>query len=144
MSATRRTAVSIALCALLGAIAVLGYQRCRASGDEDASGATSSAGGSGSGGYTRSAGGMASAPASVSGRVLRRSDRAPIAGAIVALARADFTKELVPDERPTLIATSAADGTWRSDAVAPGTYTVAATAQGFVPGTRERLVVGAG
>src|SRR5215470_17642432 len=119
----RRNVVGIAVCAALVLAAVLAYQHCRTEEDpsETASGASAAGGGNASRARGRS--GMPSAPAAVSGRVLRKSDRAPVAGAIVALARADFTKELVPDERPTITVTSAADGTWHSDAVAPGTYT---------------------
>lgn len=85
-----------------------------------------------------------SKPASVSGRVTRVADGAAIPGAVIAVARADLGRELVPTEHPTLLATSDATGAWTLPAVPPGDYTIGVSAVGFVPAERDKLAIASG
>jgi protocatechuate 3,4-dioxygenase beta subunit len=83
------------------------------------------------------------APATLSGTITSKAGGAPIAGAIVSIAKAELTSMMIPGQSPTLVATSSPAGTW-TIAIPPGTYIVAATARGFFPGQTPRIVVIAG
>jgi hypothetical protein len=82
----------------------------------------------------------AEAPASVSGRVTRAGDGAPLAGAIVTISRP--SSGVI--DTPAIVATTDTDGRWAATDVAPGMYGVSATARGFVPATRENVAVSLG
>ncbi|MEO8703042.1 MAG: carboxypeptidase regulatory-like domain-containing protein, partial [Kofleriaceae bacterium] len=84
--------------------------------------------------------------ASIAGRVTRASDGAGIPNAVVAIARVqvDFMGNDDGDEAPSMIATTDANGAWSVQAIPPATYVVSATATGFLPNSRDRLVVPAG
>ena len=85
----------------------------------------------------------AAVPASISGRVTQRTGGAGIAGARVSLARAELGASMFDGgDTPTIHVTTDAQGAWTANAVAPGAYVIAATAKGFVPATRDKLVVG--
>jgi len=83
-------------------------------------------------------------PASLAGRVTRTSDGSGIAGATVSLAPAELMAMFIKSNAPTLVAVTDASGAWNVPRVPPGAYVVAATAPGFLPSSREKLVVGAG
>jgi protocatechuate 3,4-dioxygenase beta subunit len=84
-------------------------------------------------------------PAKLSGRVIRKADGSPVAGATVSIATGDLVpKFLMAKESPTLVATTDANGAWKVDRVTPGAYRIAATAKGLLPGELPKLVVGAG
>ncbi len=140
----RRNLVGIAVVAALAVLVIVGWKRCGGSDDDTAASAASgsASGGAGAGGVRRS--GPAGTPASIAGHVYRKADHAGVGGAVVALARADFGAMIAPDESPTIVAISGADGSWRVDAIAPGNYTVAATAANLLPASREKLLIGAG
>lgn len=80
-------------------------------------------------------------PASLSGRVTKRADGTAIAGAVVSIARAELVSQLLSANEPPLVAITDAQGTWTLTPVLPGTYFVAASAVGFLPSSRAKLVV---
>ncbi|HEU0032482.1 MAG TPA: carboxypeptidase regulatory-like domain-containing protein [Kofleriaceae bacterium] len=115
--------------------------------DDDARAGAAGRSGSASqlaGGRSRDGKRTPSAPASLSGRVTRKSDGAPIAGANVSLARAELGAMFMPADEPTKLVTTDASGAWSVPALPPGTYTVAATAIGFLPGSQDKVVAQAG
>ncbi|MBV8761990.1 MAG: carboxypeptidase regulatory-like domain-containing protein, partial [Deltaproteobacteria bacterium] len=83
------------------------------------------------------------APATLSGRVTRKPDGAPVANATVSIARAELGAEFLPSQAPTLVTQTDASGQWRQP-IAPGTYILAATAPGLLPEALPKLVVGEG
>jgi hypothetical protein len=84
------------------------------------------------------------APASVAGRVTRKTDGAGVAGAVVALARAELGAMFLPNDTPTIVVITDAQGAWTVPQIAQGTYTIAATANGFLPGTIAKFPIAAG
>lgn len=105
---------------------------------------SSSAGTGGSSGSAAARSGPV-VPASVSGRVTRRADGVGIAGARVALARAELGASIFDGaSTPTIQTVTDAQGAWTASDVPPGAYVVAAVAKGFIPGTRDKLLVGSG
>jgi len=82
-------------------------------------------------------------PATLSGTITNKAGGTPIAGATVSIARASLGAMLLPSQSPTLVVVASPSGTWTSP-VPPGTYIVAATAPGFLPGQTDRIVVGSG
>jgi Carboxypeptidase regulatory-like domain/PDZ domain len=74
---------------------------------------------------------------SVSGRVTRRSDGGPIAGAVVSIGK-PWTGAA---EVPAVLATTDGDGRWELPELAPGTYVLAATARGFVPAIHNQFEI---
>lgn len=83
-------------------------------------------------------------PASLSGRVLKKSDGTGIPGAIVSITRAELINQILSNAEDSLVVVTDAQGAWKLAPVLPGTYFVAATANGFLPGTRAKLVVDSG
>lgn len=84
-------------------------------------------------------------PAKLSGRVIRKADGSPVAGATVSIATGDLVpKFLMAKESPTLVTTTDANGAWKVERVTPGPYRIAATAKGLLPGELPKLVVGPG
>lgn len=118
-----------------------GGSRSTASGG--AAGSTSGGGGSTRAGAKQRKTGPVT-PASMAGRVTRASDGAGIAGAMVAVAPSELMAMFISNDAPTLVATTDASGAWKLPRVPPGAYVVAATAAGFLPGSRPKLTVGAG
>ena len=53
------------------------------------------------------------APATLSGKVTRKADGGAIAGATVAIARAELGAEILPSQAPTLVVITSAAGTWK-------------------------------
>ncbi|HEX5063383.1 MAG TPA: carboxypeptidase-like regulatory domain-containing protein, partial [Kofleriaceae bacterium] len=83
-------------------------------------------------------------PATVSGRVTRKSDGAGVAGAVVSLAGAEFGAEFSTVKKPTLVAITDDKGAWTAKDVPPGDYIIAATAKGLLPSARDKLTVASG
>ena len=81
-------------------------------------------------------------PASLAGRVTRASDGAGVPGAVVSIAPAGLMAMFIKSSAPTLTAITDANGTWKAPRVMPGAYVIAATAKGFLPGTREKVTIG--
>ena len=82
-------------------------------------------------------------PGSLAGRVTRTRDGRGIAGAHVAIAKAELGASMFGDaEDPTLYAVTDANGAWKAPLVPPGTYVVTANARGFLPGSTDRLSIG--
>jgi protocatechuate 3,4-dioxygenase beta subunit/membrane-associated protease RseP (regulator of RpoE activity) len=85
------------------------------------------------------------APATLSGRVTRKADGSPIAGAVVAIERIESqlsfgrSSEAAPE-----VVTTDASGMWTASKVPPGDYVIAATARGFLPGSLPKLAIAAG
>ncbi len=84
------------------------------------------------------------APASLAGRVTRKSDGSPLAGATVAVMTAGLGPMMRDRNVLPTIATTDATGAWTLSQVAPGAYVVTATASGFLPAARERFALAAG
>jgi protocatechuate 3,4-dioxygenase beta subunit len=82
-------------------------------------------------------------PASIAGRVTRKADGAPIAGAVVSITSANLMS-VIKSDTPPIVAVTDASGSFVAPKVAPGTYVVAATAIGYLPGTAPRLWLDAG
>lgn len=85
-----------------------------------------------------------SVPASIAGRVTRKSDGGGIAGAYVSVARAELGALFLPSETPTIVVLTDATGAWRVPQIAPGSYTIGATALGMLPGSIEKLAIASG
>jgi len=134
-----RWKVGIALCvvALLAAWWLRGHHHGSAASSTTASGSAATS----SDGHAHRRGPQA--PATLSGKVTRKADGGAITGATVAIARAELGAEILPSQAPTLVVTTSAAGTWSSPVV-PGTYIVAATSPGLLPGSLPKLVVGEG
>ena len=141
----RRSRIVVAVVVVLALVLVLWKLRSSdpSAPDSESSG-DSAASSNGSTGARRTGSLTPAAPASVSGRVTRKADGAPIAGAIVSISRAEMGAMFAPDDQPTAVATTDASGAWTISPVAPGAYEVAATATGFVPGVRDKLAIAAG
>ena len=147
-SVKRRTQLAILVLVVL--VALVAWWKLR--GGEGGTEPGSTAGGGGSSGSAVVHGGSSSAgrsaaaiPASVSGRVIQRAGGAGIPGARVSLARAELGASIFDSgDAPTIQVVTDAQGAWTANAVAPGAYVVAAVAKGFVPGIRDKLVVGSG
>ena len=82
-------------------------------------------------------------PASIAGRVTNKRDGSGIAGAVVAVGRADLGG-MIGMSGPPLVAISDATGAWSVPALPPAQYVVSATANGFFPGTSPRLTLMSG
>ena len=82
-------------------------------------------------------------PASVSGRVTRKSDGAGVPNAVVALSSSDMISQMV-SEAPPVVVVADATGAWTASKVAPGSYFVAATANGYLPAQVPKLWLAAG
>src|SRR5262245_18684317 len=104
---------------------------------EQAESATDHAATATGGAMHASARGVQAAPASLSGRVVRKSDKAGIEGAVVSLTHADLIAELAT-QSPTVVVASDATGAWTAK-VPPGAYVVGATAPGLLPGKLPKL-----
>ncbi|MBA3463344.1 MAG: carboxypeptidase regulatory-like domain-containing protein [Deltaproteobacteria bacterium] len=83
-------------------------------------------------------------PASIAGRVTRKSDGAGVEGAIVALGRAEFDTMFGEKDSDALTTTTDAQGAWKIEKVPPARYSVAATAKALVPASVEKLVLAEG
>ena len=84
------------------------------------------------------------APASLAGRVTKKADGSPLAGATLAISATGFGKIMQEHDEPPTIVTSNAAGAWNVPQLPPGTYTVTATARGFLPATHARFALAAG
>ena len=84
------------------------------------------------------------APASLAGRVIRKADGGGVAGAYVSVARAELGALFLPDETPSIVVVTDATGAWSVPQIAPGTYTLGATASGLLPGSIGKLAVASG
>ncbi|HEY3806446.1 MAG TPA: carboxypeptidase regulatory-like domain-containing protein [Kofleriaceae bacterium] len=82
-------------------------------------------------------------PASLSGRVTRKTDGSGIAGAVVSLGRADLGG-MIGMGGPTPIAVTDPTGAWTLAAVPPAMYVVSATANGFMPASAPRVTLASG
>ena len=94
----------------------------------------------------RLAGDIDASPATVSGRVTEVDGRG-IGGAIVSVAKRNLNRHERnrPGASPEpIVAVTKADGRWRIGELAPGRYTVAASAADHLPGIIDPLVVNAG
>ncbi len=109
------------------------------SGETDPSSTDRSANG-GHGGHHRGL----QAPASLSGRVTRAAGGTGVAGATVAIASTDLAPMMNGGDRPPILATTDASGAWSVPQIAPGTYQVAATADGLLPAHRRVTVIANG
>ena len=83
-------------------------------------------------------------PASVGGKVTRSADGAAVAGAVVALARAELGEDFGTVGAPTIVATTDDSGAWRAPQVPPGDYVVTAAARGLLPSAGERMTLQSG
>jgi hypothetical protein len=128
--------------AIVGVVAVVLVLVWWLRGHRHAGGSTASGTGSAStSGHDSAAHRGPLAPAKLSGKVTRKPDGAPVAGATVSIARAEIGAEFLPSQAPTLIAQTDASGQW-TQTIAPGTYLLAATAPGLLPAALPKLVVG--
>src|SRR5439155_13933644 len=84
------------------------------------------------------------APASLTGRVTRKSDGGALAGATVAVSLTGMGPLAKGHATPPAIVVTDASGAWTLPQLAPGTYVASATASGFLPGTHDRFVIAAG
>lgn len=85
-----------------------------------------------------------SKPASVAGRVTRKSDGVGVARAVVSLARAELGADLGSVRVPAIVVESDDTGAWKAPVVPPGDYVIAATAKGLLPSAREKLTIASG
>jgi protocatechuate 3,4-dioxygenase beta subunit len=83
-------------------------------------------------------------PASLSGRVVDKKDQRGIAGAVVSISRAELISQILQTNEASLVITTDAQGAFTLSPVLPGTYFLAASANGYVPGVRARLIVDSG
>ena len=84
------------------------------------------------------------APASLAGRVIRKADGGGVAGAYVSVARAELGALFLPDETPSIVVRTDATGAWSVPQIAPGMYTLGATAPGLLPGSIDKLAIASG
>ena len=85
------------------------------------------------------------APASLAGKVARKSDGAAVTGAIVAIARVDLAAGLGSrGDAPPIVVTTDASGAWLAPKVPPADYIVTASAPGFLPARHARVHVAPG
>ncbi|CAN5913211.1 hypothetical protein BH11MYX3_BH11MYX3_16950 [soil metagenome] len=106
--------------------------------------AGSAAVGTASGGARASGHRAPAAPASVAGRVTRRSDGSGVAGAIVSLGTSDLGNMFGSRDESTVTATTDAQGAWSIASIAPGRYAIAATSKGLVPASLDSLAIAEG
>ena len=137
--------IAVAVVLVLLALGAVWRLRGRGGGDDGSTATGSAAHGSAAGGAARANGPRAPAsPASLAGRVTRRSDGAGVAGAIVSLGRAELDTMFGAKDEPTITITTDAQGGWSAAKVPPGRYTIAATARGYVPASLDKLVLAEG
>lgn len=95
----------------------------------------------------REAGAVDMTPAVIGGKVTRASNGAPIAGAVVLLNRKSLdqgaSSEPGQPNEPMSVVTDEA-GQWRMPSVAPGQYTLSASAEGFLPKGNDAVKLLAG
>ena len=141
----RNQLVALGVLVLLIALALVWKLRGKSAGDGANDLAGSAAHGGTAGGASQAKGARApAAPAKLSGKVTRKADGSGVAGAIVSLARSELDTMFGSSQEPTLTLTTTAQGTWTAPAVAPGRYTVAATATGLLPATLDKVLVAEG
>lgn len=143
----------VAVVAVIAALVVAIAYRCHGGSDgaDTASGGSAGAasGGALAGGARTGRGGrgaLDAQPASVTGRVTRAADGAPVAGAVVSLAPSEVTFDdaSTAADAPTLVAISDASGAYTIRDVRAGSYALAATARGFRPASRPHVAVAPG
>jgi protocatechuate 3,4-dioxygenase beta subunit len=88
----------------------------------------------------REAGAVDMTPATIGGKVTRASDGKPIPGAVVLLNRKSLDQGASdtpgqPNEPMSVVTDDA--GEWRMPSIAPGRYTLSASAEGFLPGAND-------
>jgi uncharacterized GH25 family protein len=83
-------------------------------------------------------------PATVSGKVTRKADGSPVAGAVVSLAWAEIGADFSGPKRPTIVATTDDKGAWVAKEVPPGDYMTAATGKGLLPSSRDKVAIASG
>lgn len=76
----------------------------------------------------------------LSGRITRTGNDAAIAGAVVAVAPRQPVG-YISDNGAAITVVSDADGRWTAQVRMPGTYELAATAKGYIPGSRSQIRV---
>ncbi len=138
----RKVVAGLVLVGIL--VALVLFKACATSHGSSATPSVPTASHAGASTTGRTGGAAPRTPASLAGRVTRASDGAGIAGAIVSVAPAELMAMFVTAESPTILAITDATGGWKAPRVMPGAYVVAATAAGFLPGTRAKLTVGSG
>ncbi len=145
----RRTQLAIVVVVVVLA-ALVAWRTLRRGSEPDTATVGSARGGSG-GAIASTTGGSTGAPptpaipASVSGRVTQSASGAGIPGARVALSRAELGASIFEGATtPTIQVVTDAQGAWTATKVPPGIYVVAAVAKGFIPGIREKVLVGSG
>jgi uncharacterized GH25 family protein len=136
-----RRAIAVGIGCLVLAIVLVAWKACGTS-SKKTSAAQSGSGAHGSSFVSsRLNKGGPVEPASISGRVTRAQDGAPVAGATVSLAPAELMAMFIKSDMPTLVATTDANGNWKAARVMPGAYVIAATASGYLPGAHEKITV---
>ncbi len=83
-------------------------------------------------------------PGSIGGTVVRKSDGAPVAGAVIALASAHSELRAPALDDETVVVTSDAKGAWTARPLLAGTYAVSATAPGYTSATASGIALAAG
>ncbi len=94
----------------------------------------------------RASGAVDSSPATVSGRVVDRAGSG-IGGAMISIAKRNLSRHerSAPGATPEpIVATTRADGRFTVADLAPGRYTLAAAARGFLPGIIDPLMIAPG
>ncbi len=143
----RRTLVGVGIVvALLGLVV---WWRLAGRGDDARTGSETASGSAGSavarGGSSAAAKRGPVVLASASGRITQSAGGAGIAGARVSLARAELGADFLDaGSAATIQAVTDAQGAWTASNVTPGVYVLAAVAKGFLPGTRDKLLVASG
>jgi len=144
-----RKRVVVAVAVIVIAIAALvSVRSCRHSSSTATTSSTATSGSAASGGDAisrpkRARTGPVQA-ATLSGRVTKASDGSGIPGAVVSVVRAELLSQFLAMGEAPLVAVTDARGAWSLTPVLPGTYFVAASALGFLPSTRAKLVVDSG
>jgi len=143
-----RVAVAIGVVVLIIA-ALIGWRAC--GGDSKHGTSSAASNGTGAGGSNGAEGTKVAKaprgpvkPASLSGRVVKKSDGTGIPGAVVSLARAALIQQILPTGEAALVVVTDAQGAWTISPVLPGSFFVAASAPGFLPGVKEKLLVASG
>ena len=140
-----RRGLGLGIAVLVVLVAVFAWRSCRRSSDAPGAGDSSGSATTGSGAEHAARRDLAPPkPATLSGRVTRASDGAAVPGAVVSITPAELMAMIVKSDAPTLVAVTDASGAWKIDHVNPGALAVAATASGYLPGKRTKLVVAAG
>jgi protocatechuate 3,4-dioxygenase beta subunit len=141
-----RVAVAVGVVVLLVA-ALISWRTCGSGkhGSSSTSASSTASGASGSGVRPRASKPRGPVkPATLAGRVLKKSDGTGIPGAVVSITRAELINQLISSAEHSLIVVTDAKGAWTFTPVLPGTYFVAATASGFVPSSRAKFLVDSG